>query len=73
MTEVYKCLNVVSLDIINDVIAVLKHRHNTQNYNLFVTNRPKTNRYGQNSIPHGANQIWNLLLREKIFSKLGFF
>ena len=73
MTEVYKCLNVVSLDITKDVIAVSKHRHITQHYSLFVTNRPKTNRYGQNSIPHGANQIWNLLPREKIFSKLGFF
>ena len=45
----------------NDTLAVSKHRYNTRNYNLFVTDRPKTDRYGRNSIPYKANQIWNLL------------
>ena len=51
-TEVYKCLNGLSLDIMNDVIVVLKSRYNTRHYNLFVTDRPKTDTYGRNSIPY---------------------
>ena len=54
----------ISLDIINDTLAVSKHQYNTRHYNLFVTDRPKTDRYGQNSIPYRANQIWNLLSRQ---------
>ena len=61
MTEVYKCLNWISPEIMNDTLAVSKHQYNTRNYNLFVTDRPKTDRYGRNSIPYKANQIWNLL------------
>ena len=26
-----------------------------------MTDRPKTDRYGRNSIPYRANQIWNLM------------
>ena len=63
MTEVYKCLNGFSPDII-DVLAVSKYRYNTRHNNLFVTNRPRTDRYGRNSIPYRANQIWNLLSSE---------
>ena len=59
MTEVYKCLNGISLDFMNDTIAVSKHQYNTRHYNLFVTDRPKTDRYCRNSIPYRANQIWN--------------
>ena len=61
MTEVYKCLNGISPDIMNDTLAVSKHQYNTRYYNLFVTDRPRTDRYGWNSIPYRANQIWNLL------------
>ena len=49
MTEVYKCLNGTSSDIINDTFAVSKHQYNTRHDNLFVTDWPKTHRYGQNS------------------------
>ena len=61
MTEVYKCLNGLSPDIVNDVLAVSKHRYNTQHYNLFGTDPPKTDIYVQNSISNTANQVWNLL------------
>ena len=50
----------------------LQQLYNSRHYNLFVTDRPKTDRYGRNSIPYRANQIWNLLPREKK-SKFGFF
>ena len=41
MNEVYKCLNGLSPDIMNDILAVSKHRYNTRHYNLFVTDRAK--------------------------------
>ena len=44
MTYVYKCLNWLSFDIINDVLPVWKHWYNTWHYNLFVTDWPKTDR-----------------------------
>ena len=64
MTEVYKCLNGILPDIMNDTLAVSKHQCNTRHLILFVTDRPKTDRYGRNSIPYRANQIWNLLPRQ---------
>ena len=41
MIEVYKWLNGLSSDIMNDVLAVSKHRYNTRYYNLFLTDHPK--------------------------------
>ena len=61
MTEAYKCLNGISPDIMNYALVVSKHQYNTRHYNRFVTDRPKTDRYGQHSIPYRANQIWNPL------------
>ena len=58
MTEVYKWLNGISPDIVNDALS--KHQYNTRRYNIFVTDLTKTDRYGWNSIPYRANQIWNL-------------
>ena len=34
MAEVYKCLNGLSPDIINDILAVSKYQYNTRHYNL---------------------------------------
>ena len=51
MTGVCKCLNGILSDIVLDILAVSKHWHNTRHYKLFVTDRPKTDRYDQNSIP----------------------
>lgn len=60
MNQLYKCLN----NIRNDALTVPKHGYNTRRYNLFVTGRPKTDIYGENSIPNRANQIWSLLPSE---------
>ena len=61
----YKCLNGISPGIINDTFAVSKHQYTTRHYNFFVTDRPETDRYGWNSIPYRANQIWKLLPHQK--------
>ena len=73
-TEVYKRLNGLLPEIMNDILAVSKHQYNTRYYNLFVTGRPKTDRYGRSSIPYRANKIWNLLPHQiKTFENLDFF
>ena len=64
MTEVYKCLKGLSPDILNDVLAVSKKWYNTWLYHLFVTDQPKTDRYGQNSVTYRAKQVWKLLSNE---------
>ena len=46
--------NGISPNITNDVLAVSKHRYNTRHYNLFETDRPKTDRHGRNSTPYRA-------------------
>ena len=46
IADVYKCLNRLSQDSMNDVITASEHGYNTQRYDLFVTDRPQTNRYG---------------------------
>ena len=61
MTEVCKCPNGISPDIMNDTLAVSKHQYNTRHLTCFVTDRPKADRYGRISFPYRANQIWNLL------------
>ena len=57
MTEVYQGLNGLSPDIRKDILAVSKHRYNTRHYNHFVTDWPKTHRFGRNSISCRAGQI----------------
>ena len=57
MTEVCKRLNGISPGIMNDKLIVSKHWYNTLHCNHFVTDHPKTDRYGRN----------------KKFSQLGFF
>ena len=51
MTDVYKCLNGISPDITNNVVTDSKHGYNAQHYNLFVTDRPKTDSYDWSLLP----------------------
>ena len=48
MTEVYKRLNGLSPEIMNDILAISKHQYNTRHYNLLLTGRPKTDRCCRN-------------------------
>ena len=52
ITDVYKCLNGFFPDIW--YTCSFKKWCNTWHYNLFVTDRPKTDRYGRNSIQYRA-------------------
>ena len=52
VTKVHKCLNGISADIMDDVLTFSNHGYNTWYY-IFVTDKPKTNRYGKYSIHIG--------------------
>ena len=61
LTEVYKYIHGLSPEIMNEVFSTRANIYNTQQFNVFETRIPTSNRYGLNSIPHKANQLWNLL------------
>ena len=61
LTEVYTCIHGLSPEIINEVYSTGANIYNTQEFNVFETHIPTSNRYGLNSIPYKANQIWILL------------
>ena len=61
LTEVYKYIHGRSPEIMNDVFSTRANMYNTQQFNVFETHTPTSNRYGLNSILYKANQHWNLL------------
>ena len=61
LTEVYKYIHGLSPEIMNEVFSTRANIYNTQQFNVFETHIPTSNRYGLNSIPYKANQLWNLL------------
>ena len=61
LTKVYKYIRGLSAEIMNEVFSVRANIYNTQQFNVFETHVPTSNRYGLNSIPYKANQLWNLL------------
>ena len=56
ITEVYNRLNGLAPDIMDNLLTVLKKWYSTRHYNLFMIDRPKTDKYGQNLIPNRADQ-----------------
>ena len=61
LTEVYKYIHGLSPEIMNEVFSTRANIYNTRQFNVFETHIPTSNRYGLNSIPYKANQLWNLL------------
>ena len=61
MVEVYKFLNGLSPDIMNEVFSVQRVTYNLRSYNIFQCDIPRSNKYGLNSISYRANQLWKLL------------
>ena len=61
LTEVYKYIYVLSPEIMNEVFSTRANICNTRQFNVFATHIPTSNRYGLNSIPYKANQLWNVL------------
>ena len=62
LTEVYKYVHGrLSPEIMNEAFSTRTNIYNTRQFNVFETHIPTSNRYGLNSIPYKANQLWNLL------------
>ena len=61
LTDVYKCIHSLSPEIMNEVFSTRANIYNTRQFNIFKTHIPTSNRYGLNSIPYKASQLWNLL------------
>ena len=61
LTEVYKYIHGLSPEIMKEVFSTRANIYNTRQFNVFETHIPTSNRYGLNSIPYKANQLWNLL------------
>ena len=61
LTELYKFIHGLSPEIMNEVFYTRANIYNTRQFNVFKTHISTSNRYGLNSIPYKANQLWNLL------------
>ena len=60
LTKVYKYFHGLSPEIMNELFSTRTNIYNTRQFNVFETHIPTSNRYGLNSIPYKANQLWNL-------------
>ena len=61
LTEVYKYIHGLSPKIMKEVFSTRANIYNTRQFNVLGTHIPTSSRYGLNSIPYEANQLWNLL------------
>ena len=68
MTEVFKYLNGLSPDLMNEVFRLKSNYHNVRNFNIFETYIPKT-KSSLNSSVYRANQLWQLVPHEVRKSK----
>lgn len=58
MTEVFKYLNGLSPDLMNDVFVLTKNTYNLRNFNIFKTENPRSTRFGLDAIAHRASELW---------------
>ena len=61
MTEVYKYINGLSPDLMNDVFTLRENKYNLRNFNIFKSENPRTNKYGLETIAYRSGQLWNTL------------
>ena len=58
MTEVYKYLNGLSLDIMSDIFKLIENTCSLRNFHIFESQNHRTERFGLDSIPYRASQLW---------------
>ena len=63
-TEMYKILNVLSPDIMQDIFEIKSNYYNTRDAPAFSSRNIKTVRYGLKTISYMAPKIWNLVPKE---------
>ena len=63
-TEMYKILNVLSPDIMQDIFEIKSNYYNTRDAPAFSSRNIKTVRYGLKTISYMALKIWDLVPKE---------
>ena len=63
-TGMYKILNVLSPDIMQDIFEIKSNYYNTRDAPAFSSRNIKTVRYGLKTISYMAPKIWNLVPKE---------
>ena len=58
MIEVYKYLNGLSPDIMNDIFKLRENTYNLRNFHTFQTENPRSLKCGLNASPYRASQLW---------------
>ena len=58
MIEVYNYLDGHSPDIINDIFTIRENMCNLQNCHIFQRENPRSLKYGHDTIPYRASQLW---------------
>ena len=61
MTEVYKYLNGLSPEIMDDVFKIRQSNYDLRNFSVFQSQNPRSNRYGLDAIAYRASQLWQML------------
>ena len=63
-TKMYKILNGLSPDIMQDIFETTSNYHNTSNAPAFSSRNIKTVRYGSQTTSYMAPKIWNIVPKE---------
>ena len=58
MIKVYKCLNGLSADIMNDIFKLRETSYNLRNFHIFESQNSRTKKFGLGSIAYKASQLW---------------
>ena len=58
MIEIYKYLNGLSPDIMNDIFKLRENTYNLKNFHIFESENPRTKRFGLDCIAYRASQLW---------------
>ena len=58
MIEVYKYLNGLSPDIVNDLFKLRENTYNLRNFHIVESKNPRIKKFGLDSIAYRASQLW---------------
>ena len=58
MIDIYKYLNGLYPDIMNDIFKLRENTYNLRNFNISESQNPRTKTFGLDSIAYRASQLW---------------
>ena len=64
MIEVYKYLNGLSPDTMNDIFKLRENTYSLRNFHIFESQNPRTKTFSLDSIAYRAGQRWRNVLEE---------